>query len=132
MLRHMTDYSNTFLRNILTETKTIAIVGVSLNEMRPSYFVARHLNLKGYRIIPVNPGQAGKTLFGEMIYASLADIPSEIGPIDMVDIFRRSEDAGPIVNDALASLRCRGLRIHMDANRCDQRGRCQCYKNRRA
>lgn len=106
----MTDHSNTFLHNLLTETKSIAMVGVSLNELRPSYFVARYLNLKGYRIIPINPGQAGKTMFGQMIYASLSDIPPEVGPIEMVDIFRRSEDVGTIVDDAIKFLRNRGLR----------------------
>ena len=106
----MTDYSDKFLRELLTATKTIAMVGVSMNEMRPSYFVARYLNLKGYRIVPINSGQAGKTLFGQMIYPSLAEIPEEIRPIDMVDIFRRSDQVGPIVDDAIAALSTRGLR----------------------
>jgi len=106
----MTDYTDKFLRELLNTTKTIAMVGVSLNEMRPSYFVARYLNLKGFRIVPINPGQAGKTLFGQMIYPSLAEIPEDVGPIDMVDIFRRSDQVGPIVDDAIAALSTRGLR----------------------
>jgi predicted CoA-binding protein len=110
MILDMTDYTDKFLRELLGTTKTIAMVGVSLNEIRPSYFVARYLNLKGYRIVPVNPGQAGKTLFGQMIYPSLSEIPEEIGPIDMVDIFRRSDQVGPIVDDAIAALSTRGLR----------------------
>jgi predicted CoA-binding protein len=100
----MTDTpSDALLRKILTETKVIALVGVSMNSVRPSYFVARYLSLKGFRVIPVNPGQAGKELFGEKIYASLADIPKDI-KVDMVDIFRRSEHVPPIVEMALAEL----------------------------
>ncbi len=100
----MTDTpSDALLRKILTETKTIALVGVSMNSVRPSYFVARYLSLKGFRVIPVNPGQAGKELFGEKIYGSLADIPKDI-KVDMVDIFRRSEHVPPIVEMALAEL----------------------------
>ncbi len=100
----MTDNpSDNLLRKILTETKVIALVGVSMNSVRPSYFVARYLSLKNFRVIPVNPGQAGKTLFGEEIYASLADIPKDI-TVDMVDVFRRSEHVPPIVEMALAEL----------------------------
>lgn len=110
MVLRMTNYTDKFLRELLRSTKTIAMVGVSLNEMRPSYFVARYLNLKGFRIVPINPGQAGKTLFGQMIYPSLAEIPEEVGSIDMVDIFRRSDQVGPIVDDAIAALSTRGLR----------------------
>ena len=100
----MTDTpSDALLRKILTETKTIALVGVSMNSVRPSYFVARYLSLKNFRVIPVNPGQAGKELFGEVIYGSLADIPKDI-KVDMVDIFRRSEHVPPIVEMALAEL----------------------------
>lgn len=107
---HMTDYSDKFLHELLGTTKTIAMVGVSINEMRPSYFVARYLNLKGYRVVPINPGQAGKTLFGQMIYPSLSEIPEEVGPIDMVDIFRRAEHVDQVVDDAIAALSTRGLR----------------------
>jgi uncharacterized protein len=95
--------SDTQLRKILTQTKIVACVGVSMNPIRPSYFVARYLNLRGFRLIPVNPGQAGKTLFGETIYANIRDIPRDI-PIDMVDIFRRSEHVPPIVEEAIAHL----------------------------
>jgi len=100
----MTDTpSDALLRKILTETKVIALVGVSMNSVRPSYFVARYLSLKRFRVIPVNPGHAGKELFGEKIHASLADIPKDI-KVDMVDIFRRSEHVPPIVEMALAEL----------------------------
>lgn len=92
-------YSDDFLRGILKRAKTIAIVGVSAKEIRPSYFVARYLQLKGYRIIPVNPGLAGQTLFGEKVYPDLKSIPDDV---DMVDIFRRSDAVPAIVEEALA------------------------------
>ncbi len=94
----MTDYTDAFLKDILQRTKSIAVVGVSMNPVRPSYYVARYLSLKGYKVIPVNPGHAGKMLFGETVRASLSDIS---GPVDMVDIFRRSEAVPPIVDEAL-------------------------------
>ncbi|WP_422049580.1 CoA-binding protein [Shimia sp.] len=90
-----------FLRKILKRSKVIAVVGVSMNTVRPSYYVARYLSLKGYRVIPVNPGHAGKTLFGETVVADLSEISA---PVDMVDIFRRSEAVPPIVDQALAHL----------------------------
>lgn len=89
------------LRRILKSTRTVAVVGVSLNPVRPSYFVARYLSLRGYRVIPVNPGHAGETLFGETVLASLADCPEDT---DMVDIFRRSEHVPPIVANAIERL----------------------------
>ena len=85
-------YSDAKIRSILERVKTIALVGASANWNRPSYFVMKYLQGKGYRVIPVNPGIAGKTLLGEMAYASLRDIPDKV---DMVDVFRRSEDAAP-------------------------------------
>lgn len=92
-------YSDSMIKDALQRAKTVAIVGVSANPVRPSYFVARYLKLKGFRVIPVNPGLAGQTLFGETVYASLPDIPIEV---DMVDIFRRSEAVPDIVDAALA------------------------------
>ncbi|MGY6704748.1 CoA-binding protein [Roseinatronobacter sp.] len=89
------------LKQILRRTKVIAVVGVSANPVRPSYFVARYLKLKGYRIIPVNPGLAGQSLFGETVLASIAECPPQV---DMVDIFRRSEHVPPLVDEALAHL----------------------------
>ena len=91
-------YSDDFLRAILKRTKTVAVVGVSANPVRPSYYVARYLGLKGFRVIPVNPGLAGQTLLGETVYADVADVPDDV---DMVDIFRRSEAVPPIVDAAL-------------------------------
>ncbi|ANP38349.1 MULTISPECIES: CoA-binding protein [Rhodobacterales] len=94
----MTSYSDDLLRKILKRTRTIAVVGVSMNSVRPSYYVARYLGLKGYRVIPVNPGHAGKRLFGATVRASLSEIDE---PVHMVDIFRRSEAVPPIVDEAL-------------------------------
>ena len=99
-------YTDETLKRILTSVKTIAVVGVSPNPVRPSYYVARYLGLKGYRVIPVNPGHAGETLFGETVRGRLADIAE---PVDMVDIFRRSEHVGPIVDEALEAFP--GLRV---------------------
>jgi predicted CoA-binding protein len=93
--------TDALLRTILKRSKVIAVVGVSINSVRPSYYVARYLSLKGYRVIPVNPGHAGKTLFGETVVADLSEITA---PVDMVDIFRRSESVPPIVDQALAEL----------------------------
>ena len=92
-------YSHRYLHDILTRTKVIAAVGVSPNPIRPSYFVARYLGFKGYRVIPVNPRHAGKILFGEKVYAQLSDIKE---PVDMIDIFRKSEAVPAIVDEALA------------------------------
>ena len=92
------DYSDAHLRQILTRTRRIAVVGVSMNEVRPSFYVARYLKLKGFEVVPVNPGHAGKTAFGAEVVASLSDIE---GPVDMVDIFRRPEHVPPIVEEAL-------------------------------
>lgn len=89
------------LRDILRETRTIALVGWSPKTDRPSHRVAEYLKSRGYRVIPVNPGQAGVQALGETVRASLSDITD---PVDMVDIFRRSEEVGPVVDEALAAL----------------------------
>ncbi|WP_368187438.1 CoA-binding protein [Aestuariibius sp. HNIBRBA575] len=91
-------YSDAFLTRVLRRTKTIAIVGISAKEIRPSFYVARYLQLKGYRIIPVNPGLVGQKVLGEEVYADLASIPHDL---DMVDIFRRSDAVPEIVDNAL-------------------------------
>lgn len=91
-------YPDSYIRGILNTVKTIAVVGFSLKENRPSYFVFKYLIERGFRGIPVNPGQAGKEVLGQKIYAKLSDI---LEPIDMVDIFRGSEFALPIVQEAL-------------------------------
>src|ERR1700688_614553 len=92
-------YTDAKLRRILSTVRTIAMVGASSNWNRPSYFVMKYLQGKGYRVIPVNPGTAGQQQLGERIYASLRDIPDKI---DMVDVFRASDSVGPIVDDAIA------------------------------
>ena len=92
-------YTDRHLRSVLTSVKSIAIVGASANIARPVFLVMKYLIAKGYRVVPVNPGQAGKQILGQTVYASLADIPF---PVDMVDIFRRSELAGAVTDEALA------------------------------
>lgn len=92
------EYSNEYISGILNEVKTVAIVGASANEVRPSFFVTKYLVDKGYAVFPVNPGQAGKEIAGRMTYAKLADIPE---PIDMVDIFRASDAVPAIVEEVL-------------------------------
>lgn len=99
----MTIHSDDELRAILTSTRVVAVVGVSPNPVRPSFFVARYLALKGYRMIPVNPGHAGATILGETVYADLSSIPKDV-PVDMVDIFRRSDAVPAIVDEAMAVL----------------------------
>ena len=91
-------YPDSYIRGILNSVKTIAMVGISPNTNRPSYFVFKYLLGRGYRMIPVNPGQAGKDILGQAFYAKLSDIPE---PVDMVDIFRASEHVMPIVQEAL-------------------------------
>jgi len=102
-------YDDDHLRSVLTRTTTVAAVGVSTNPVRPSHYVARYLSLKGYRLVPVNPVYAGRAVFGATVVPSLADVPADAEPIRMVDIFRRSEQAGAVVDEALESLLPRGL-----------------------
>ncbi len=92
-------YSDDHLRAILKRTRKIAVVGVSANPVRPSYYVARYLGLKGFEIFPVNPGLAGQALLGRTVYGSLAEVPDD--GVDMVDIFRRSEAVPEIVDAAM-------------------------------
>jgi uncharacterized protein len=92
-------YSDDFIRGILNTVKTIAMVGASEKENRPSYFAFKYLLERGYQMIPINPGHAGAEMLGQRIYARLADVPK---PIDMVDIFRAAKYALPIVEEALA------------------------------
>src|SRR5215469_7054698 len=92
-------YSDAKLRAILSRVRAIAMVGASAHWNRPSYFVMKYLQGKGYRVIPVNPGIAGQALLGEKVYASLREVPE---PVDMVDVFRPSRDVSAIVEDAIA------------------------------
>jgi predicted CoA-binding protein len=91
-------YSDNYIRGILNTVKTMAMVGASEKENRPSYFAFKYLLERDYRMIPVNPGHAGETMLGQKIYARLSDIPESI---DMVDIFRASKYALPVVQEAL-------------------------------
>lgn len=90
------------IRTLLTNMRSIAVVGWSPKPDRPSHRVAAFLKSRGYRVIPVNPGQAGQEALGETVRASLAEVWAEAGPVDMVDIFRRSEEAGSVVDEAIA------------------------------
>jgi predicted CoA-binding protein len=92
-------YDDRYIRGILNTVKTIAMVGISANTSRPSYFAFKYLLERGYRMIPINPGLEGQDLLGRKVYAKLADVPE---PIDMVDIFRASRYAPAIVEEALA------------------------------
>ncbi|MEW9805385.1 CoA-binding protein [Mesorhizobium marinum] len=92
-------YDDAYISGILNSVKTIAIVGASANDVRPSFFVLKYLLNKGFDVYPVNPGQAGREILGRRAYARLADIPAAI---DMVDIFRASDAVPAIVDEALA------------------------------
>ena len=92
-------YSDAYIRDILSRYRTIAMVGASPNTSRPSYFAMKYLKQKGFRVIPINPGQAGKELLRERVYASLAEIEE---PVDIVDIFRASDAALGITREAIA------------------------------
>ncbi|SHO61355.1 hypothetical protein SAMN02745172_00738 [Pseudoxanthobacter soli DSM 19599] len=88
-----------FIATVLAEGRVVAVVGASPNPERPSYNVMATLMAHGHRVIPINPGQAGKTIHGQTVYARLADIPE---PVDMIDIFRASDAVAGIVEEALA------------------------------
>lgn len=92
-------YDDAYIAGILEEVRTVAVVGASANDVRPSFFVTKYLIDKGYTVFPINPGHAGKEILGRMTYARLADVPE---PIDMVDIFRASAAVPPIVDEVLA------------------------------
>ncbi len=99
-------YSDDLIGRVLDETRMIAMVGASPNWVRPSNFAMKYLQEKGFRVIPVNPGSAGKEIHGERCYAGLAEIPDRI---DMVDIFRRSEEVEGIVDEAIALKDSKGI-----------------------
>lgn len=91
-------YDDAYIRDILTGVRTIAVVGASANAARPSYFVTKYLGERGFKVYPVNPGQAGKPIAGHLAYATLADVPE---PIDMVDVFRASEHLPGVLDEVL-------------------------------
>ena len=120
------NYDDSYIRGILNTVKTIAMVGASAKDNRPSYFAFKYLAERGYNMIPINPGLAGKELLGRKIYGRLSDVPE---PIDMVDIFRASNYALPIVQEAL-TLTPKAAR-HLDAaDRSQRRGRSACGSER--
>jgi len=92
-------YDNAYIAGILNSVKTIAMVGASANDVRPSYFVLKYLLAKGFSVFPINPGQAGKEILGRMTHASLADIPE---PVDMVDVFRNAAAVPGIVDEVMS------------------------------
>ncbi len=92
-------YDDNYIRGILNTVKTVAIVGASANESRPSLFVVKYLTERGYKVFPINPGRGGELIGGVKTYARLADVPEKI---DMVDVFRRSEDMPKILDEVLA------------------------------
>ena len=103
----MPAYPDDLIKNILRTTKTIAMVGASGNEMRPSYFAMKYLLAKGYVVHPVNPGLAGTEIMGKRVYAALKDVPA---PVDLVDIFRTSDAALGVVEEALAEKERLGIK----------------------
>jgi predicted CoA-binding protein len=101
-------YPDSLIRDVLAGVKTVAMVGASSNWNRPSYFVMKYLQTKRYRVIPVNPRDAGQEILGEAVYASLAEIPDRF---DMVDIFRNSEAADAITDEAIALAPEKGISV---------------------
>lgn len=99
----MQNPSDAEIKDILARSKVIAVVGISANPDRPSHDVARFLQGRGYKVVPVNPGLAGQQLLGETVWADLASIPGDLA-VDMVDIFRKSEAVPDVVTEALAHL----------------------------
>ncbi|QFT32834.1 hypothetical protein FIV00_20250 [Labrenzia sp. THAF82] len=93
-------YSDAYIKGILDEVKTVAMIGASANSVRPSFFVLKYLLSKGYDVWPINPGQAGKEILGQKVYASMDDLPAIP---DMIDIFRNSEAAGQIIDQVISN-----------------------------
>ncbi len=131
MIEH-DSYTDTYIRSVLSRVRTIAMVGASANWNRPSFFAMKYLQKKGYRVIPINPREAGGSILGETVYATLKDMPDKV---DMVDIFRRADEAGPIADDAIelgakvlwmqlgvrndaAAARAEGAGLQVVMNRC--------------
>lgn len=101
-------YEDAYLRDLLARVRRIAMVGASPDWNRPSYFAMKYLQEKGYRMVPVNPRAAGRTILGEPCYGRLAEVP---GRIDMVDIFRPSAVAGAIVDEVIALAADKGIKV---------------------
>lgn len=103
-------YGDDYIKGILNEVRVIALVGASSQSNRPSYSVMKYMQDKGYRVIPVNPVAKGQTILGEHVYGDLAEIP-EGTAMDMVDVFRNSEAAGEIADQAIAMKASRGISV---------------------
>jgi uncharacterized protein len=101
-------YDDSLIARVLSDNRTIAMVGASANTSRPSYFVLKYLVAKGFRVIPINPGLGGQDIAGQKVVGSLADLD---GPVDMIDIFRNSEAAGVVVDDAIKLKDKLGLKV---------------------
>src|SRR5882757_10285728 len=104
----MPNYSDTLIKSILRSVKTIAMVGASGNDIRPSYFAMMYLLNKGYKVVPVNPGMVGKEILGQTVYAALKDVPA---PVDMVDVFREAKFAPDIARETLAEKDRLGVKV---------------------
>lgn len=102
------DYADQHIKSVLCGVKTIALIGASANEARPSFIVMRYLMSKGYTLHPVNPGMAGQQILGQTVYGTLADVPA---PVDMVDIFRNSEAALEITRAAIGLKDKLGIKV---------------------
>ena len=107
-LAHHDSYSDRRIRTILANVRTIAMVGASTLWRRPSFYAMKYLQKRGYRVIPVNPARAGAEILGETVHDDIASVP---GPIDMVDIFRPSEEALGIVREAVANKDAKGIQV---------------------
>jgi predicted CoA-binding protein len=101
-------YDDAVVGGVLKDVRTIAMVGASPNWVRPSNFAMKYLLGKGYKVIPINPGHAGKEIWDQEVFAELGDVP---GPIDMVDVFRASKDAGGIVDRAIELKDDKGIKV---------------------
>ena len=101
-------YPDELLRGILSKVRTIAVVGASTNWKRPSFYAMKYLVNKGYKVIPVNPTRVGEELFGERVIDSIADYP---GKLDMIDIFRTSEEAYDVTKDVIANKKAKGIEV---------------------
>ncbi len=107
-LPHHNHYSDDKLRRILSSVRTFAMVGASTNWKRPSFYAYKYLTQKGYRVIPVNPSRAGEEIMGEKVYATVGDVPFDL---DMVDIFRTSEEAMEITKDVIANKDAKNIKV---------------------
>jgi predicted CoA-binding protein len=101
-------YPDALIARLLRSVKTIAMVGASPNEVRPSFFAMKYLTEKGFKVIPVNPTAVGKEILGQKVYSSVSDLPA---PVDMVDIFRNSAAAGPITDEVIANKDRLGVKV---------------------